>query len=138
MKIMVCGPIGFGGVEKIKHWYSVLHEKGYDIIDHIDEKNMNYSKINDFRNEISLSKQIISHDLNYVSKSDVILVLADGNPSYGTGIEMYVASKHNKHVILFCEKNLPTPWPIAFANNIVTSESELFSVLSKLKSSYDI
>ena len=58
---------------------------------------MNYSDIRDFRDKRDLSRQIVNHDLQYIEKSDVIVVIVNG-PSYGTAIEMYVAKNSGKNV----------------------------------------
>jgi hypothetical protein len=35
---MVCGSIGYGGINEIRRLYAILREKGYDIVDHLIEK----------------------------------------------------------------------------------------------------
>ncbi len=52
---MVCGSIGYGGVEKIRRLYAVLTEKGFDAINHLLEKDMDYSHTYDFRDKLKLS-----------------------------------------------------------------------------------
>jgi hypothetical protein len=69
---MVCGSIGYGGVDKIRRMYAVLSRKGFDIVDHLVHKGMDYSDIGDFRDKKELSQQIVSHDLQYMKKADVI------------------------------------------------------------------
>ena len=87
---MVCGSIGYGGVDEIRRLYTVLKEKKYDIVDHLVEKGMDYSDTNDFRDKKDLCREIVNHDLEYVNKSDVLVVLAN-SPSYGTAMEMLIA-----------------------------------------------
>ncbi len=53
---MVCGSIGYGGIEKIMGLYAVLTEKGFDAINHLLEKDMDYSHIYDFRDKLKLSQ----------------------------------------------------------------------------------
>ena len=48
-------------------------------------------------------------------------------------MEISEAKKLGKTVIVFSEKPLASPWPIAYSNHIVTSEDELIELLSKLK-----
>ena len=132
MKIMVCGSIGFGGIEKIRKLYDLLQNQGFEIINHIEAKNMDYSDVQDFRDEPSLSKEIVEHDLSYIDKVDVLVVLV-GTPSFGTAIEAFVAKEKGKKVILFAPDPLPTPWPLYFSDHHVKSEKELTAVLQKMK-----
>ena len=132
LKIMICGSIGYGGIEKIKKLYAILKEKGFDTIDHILGKDMDYSHINDFRDKPELSKDIVEHDLKHVSMADVLVVLAD-SPSYGTGMEMVIAKNNCKQIILLAGDALPTPWPVYFSDFVVREEQELFQLLSKME-----
>jgi hypothetical protein len=92
---------------------------------------MDYSSMDDFRDQKELSKKIVEHDLKYVQKADVLVVLT-GTPSYGTAIEMYVARNLGKKVILLAENPIPTPWPIYFSDYVVKTEEELLSILRRL------
>jgi hypothetical protein len=56
---MVCGSIGYGGIEKIKRIYKRLKENGFDTVDHLLEKDMDYSHIDDFRDKLKLSQVIV-------------------------------------------------------------------------------
>lgn len=129
---MVCGSIGYGGINEIRRLYALLREKGYDIVDHLIEKGMDYSDINDFRDKKELSHEIIKHDLEYVNKSDIIIVVAN-SPSYGTAMEMLIAKEGGKKVIVLAKNPIPSPWPINFSDFIVKDESELIKLLNKLK-----
>ena len=51
MRVIVCGSIGYGGVDKIRRMYAALHQKGIDIVDHLVHKGMDYSDIRDFRDK---------------------------------------------------------------------------------------
>ena len=132
MQIMVCGSIGYGGVEEIKHLYSFLYKEGFKTVDHLVEKGMDYSGINDFRDKKDLSSKIVNHDLEYVKKADVLVVLAN-KPSHGTAIEMFVAKSSGKKIILFAKDPVPTPWPVNFSDDICTSDEELIKLLRKLE-----
>lgn len=129
---MVCGSIGYGGVDKIRRMYAVLRRKEFDIVDHLVHKGMNYSDIGDFRDKKELSQQIVSHDLQFMEKADVIVVVAS-RPSYGTGIEMYIAKNSNKKVILLANDPVPTPWPVNFSDYVVRNEDELIMLLEELR-----
>ncbi|MCL4517999.1 MAG: hypothetical protein M1587_02250 [Thaumarchaeota archaeon] len=132
MRIMVCGSIGYGGIDKIRRVYSVLKSRGFETVDHFREGSMDYSNMRDFRRRKKLSNKIVSNDLKFVKGADVIVVLAD-SPSYGTAIEMFVAKQSRKKVILLARRPVPTPWPIAFADYVVYSESRLFELLREME-----
>lgn len=129
---MVCGSIGYGGVDKIRQMYTILRRKGFEIVDHLVHKGMDYSDVRDFRNKKELSQQIVSHDLQYIEKADVIIVVANG-PSYGTGIEMYIAKNLNKKVILLANDPVPTPWPVNFSDYITRNEDGLITLVEQLR-----
>ena len=129
---MICGSIGYSGIGKIKELYAILKDKGFDTIDHILEKNMDYSHINDFRCKPELSKNIVEHDLKHVSMADILVVIAH-SPSYGTGMEMVIAKNNCKQIILLASDVLPTPWPVYFSDFILNDEQELFQLLSKME-----
>lgn len=129
---MVLGSIGYGGVEQIREIYHRLSKEGFEILNHIEATHMDYSGITDFRNKKELSKEIVTHDLEYVHKADVLVVCGD-LPSYGTGVEGYVAKQEGKTVVLFAEQPVPTPWPVHFSDYIATNERELIDLLHSLK-----
>jgi nucleoside 2-deoxyribosyltransferase len=133
---MVCGSIGYrgGGIEDIRNMYSLLESRGFSIVNHTSQNNgMDYSGIKDFRNKIELSRQIVNLDLEYIEKTDAIIVIANG-PSYGTAIEMFVAKRSGKKVILLAKDPIPTPWPVNFSDYRVTNEGELIELLDQLQS----
>jgi len=129
---MVCGSIGYGGIDDIRRIYTFLDTEGFDIVDHIVGKGMDYSDIKDFRNKKELSQQIVNHDLEYVKKADVLVVLAS-MPSYGAAIEMFVAKNSGKKIVLLAKDPVPTPWSINFSDYVVTTEEELIKLLWDLK-----
>lgn len=131
---MVCGSIGYSGkADDIRNMYLFLKSKGFSITSHLtQDETMNYSDITDFRNKENLSRQIVNHDLRYIKKTDVIVVIGNG-PSYGAAIEMFVAKKSGKKVILFAKDPIPTPWPINFSDYRVKNEDELIELLNKLQ-----
>ena len=128
MKVIVCGSIGFGGLEKIREVQRALKEAGILVYDHISEENMDYSQIDDFRDKFNLAKTIVEHDLKYVDKCDVVVILAD-RPSFGTAMEMYYAYQKNKVIITYAANKLPTPWPVYFSHYIAKSLNTLIRVL---------
>jgi hypothetical protein len=67
-----------------------------------------------------------------MEKADVIVVVAN-RPSYGTGIEMYIAKKSNKKVILLANDPVPTPWPVNFSDYVARNEDELIILLEGLR-----
>jgi nucleoside 2-deoxyribosyltransferase len=131
---MVCGSIGYGGINEIKNMYTFLVNHGFSIVDHILNKGMEYSNITDFRDKQDLSSKIVQHDLKYIEGSDVVIVIANG-PSYGTAIEMFVAKSLGKRIILFAKDPVPTPWPIHFSDHVAISEDQLILILRNIESS---
>jgi hypothetical protein len=129
---MVCGSIGYGGIDNIRRLYTLLDTEGFDTVDHIVSKGMDYSDIKDFRNKKELSRQIVNYDLEYVKKADVLVVLG-GMPSYGAAIEMFVAKNSGKKIVLLAKDSVPTPWSINFSDYVVTTEEELIKLLWDLK-----
>jgi hypothetical protein len=61
------------------------------------------------------------------------LVVLANRPSYGTAIEMFIAKSSGKRVVLLAKNPVPTPWPVSFADDITTSEEELFKLLHRLE-----
>jgi nucleoside 2-deoxyribosyltransferase len=129
---MVCGSIGYGGVNDIKNLYAFLESKGFSIVDHMVHKGMDYSHISDFRDKLDLSQKIVNHDLEYIESSDTVVVIANG-PSYGTAIEMFIAKNSGKKVILFAKDPVPTPWPVYFSDYVATSDNQLIKILHNLE-----
>jgi hypothetical protein len=129
---MVCGSIGYGGIDNIRRFYTLLDTEGFDTVDHIVSKGMDYSDIKDFSNKKELSRQIVNHDLEYVKKADVLVVLAN-MPSYGAAIEMFVAKNSGKKIVVLAKDPVPTPWSINFSDYVVTTEEELIKLLWDLK-----
>ncbi len=127
---MVCGSIGYGGIEKIRWLHGVLKAKGFDTVNHRLEKDMDYSHINDFRGKQELSQVIVEHDLGCIDNADVLVVLING-PSYGTAMEMLIAKAKGKKIVLLAKDSVPTPWPIYFSDFIVRDEQELYQLLNK-------
>jgi nucleoside 2-deoxyribosyltransferase len=128
LKVLVCGSIGYGGINEIKNLHAYLVQKGFSVADQIE---MDYSHIKDFRDKQDLSSKIVSNDLKYIENSDAIVAIANG-PSYGTAIEIFVAKKLGKTIILFAKNPVPTPWPVHFSDYIATSEEQLCGILRSL------
>jgi nucleoside 2-deoxyribosyltransferase len=131
LKVLVCGSIGYGGVDEIRRIYGVLRRAGFETLDHLDAKNMDYSSIEDFRQRRKLSERIVRNDLRYVGKADAVVVVANA-ASYGTGVEMYVAKKRGKKVVLLARGPIPTPWPIHFSDYVATTERQMITYLRRL------
>lgn len=130
MKIIVCGSIGYGGIEDIREIQKLLLENGFEIIDHISETEMDYSHIDDFRDKPNLTKKIVEHDLSYIENCDAIVVVLN-KPSIGTTIETIHARNNGKKIFLLAEEKVPTPWPIYYSDFIIESKKELLEKLRK-------
>ncbi|HSB57843.1 MAG TPA: hypothetical protein VLD38_08570 [Nitrosopumilaceae archaeon] len=130
---MVCGSIGHGGIDKIRRLYSFLRTEGFDVLDHVKDKKMDYSNVKDFKNKIELSHKIVKHDLAYVRKADILVVFGDA-PSFGTAIEMFIGKKECKKIILLARNPVPSPWLVNFADYVVSNKKELVELLFKIQS----
>ncbi len=127
------GSIGWGGIENIAKMYLLLRKHGFDTLDHITRKGMDYSKIKDFRDRKRLSQKIVDLDLKYVSKADVLVLISDP-PSFGAAIETWIGKEARKRkVVLLAKTKVPSPWPVAFSDYIVKSERGLFRLLKRLE-----
>lgn len=132
LKIIVCGSIGFGGIDDIRNLQRKIKENGLTIIDHISEEGMDYSDITDFRDHQDLSREIVEHDLRFVEEADIIVALVS-KPSFGTAIEMYIAKQKGKHVIVLADRPIPTPWPIFLSTKTVKTEEDLLIALKEIE-----
>ncbi len=131
---MVCGPIGNSGVGKINSMIKFLEDSGFESLKQIVKGRSDYSRIIDFRKRRKLAKKIITHDLQLIRKSDVLIVLPE--PSFGASIEMYVAKSLKKRIILYSSKSVSSPWPIGFSDIIITNKSDLIEYLQKIYKTY--
>ncbi len=133
LKIIVLGSIGYGGIDYIRRMYDMLEREGYDVIKHIFENGTDYTDITDIRHERDLSRRICEHDLEYVSKADILVILG-GKPSWGTAMEEYKGKAvDGKTTILLAKDPLPTPRPINYADYVVDSEEKLTELLRNIK-----
>ena len=130
-KLIVCGSIGYGGIEELKNLRDFLVKEDFLIIDPLLKKNMDYSSIIDFRDKKELSKKIIEYDLENIDKSDIVIINTR-YPSFGTAMEQYYAYKRKKIVVLFSDQPVPTPWPIHFSDYIAKSKDQLLKILKEI------
>lgn len=128
---MVCGSIGYGGVNKIREYQEIIKKAGFIVHDHISEKGMDYSGVEDFRDKNKLARAIVKHDLKHIDKVDIVVAIPAG-PSYGTAVELYVAKQKGKKIIFVSENKVPSPWPIAFSDYVVKNKEELLPLLQRL------
>mgnify|MGYP000094191052 CR=1 FL=1 len=133
MKLIVCGPIAYGNIREIKELQRSLREEGFEVIDQFQDKKMDYSSIEDFRGKKRLAEKIVRNDLEFIEKCDVVVAICD-KPSFGTAIEIYYAKKLGKKVIVLNKEAQQSPWPIAFADQLVKNKEELIEALLKLGS----
>ncbi len=82
---MVCGSIGYGNINEIILLYKEIKKKGFQTVDHVVQKGMDYSHIEYFRDKIELFNSIVNHDFEYVNKADVLIVSVH-SPSFGTAM----------------------------------------------------
>lgn len=130
MKVIICGSVGYGGIEKIKELQKFLKEKGYEVIDQFE--NADYSYVDDFRDKTELCKKIVERDLSLINKADVLILIAD-NPSFGSAIEAYRFSMLGKPVIAYVEDKVRSPWSIFFAQKVCKNKKELIEAIKSFK-----
>ncbi len=138
MKVLVCGSIGYGGIDTIRDVQKLLTAEGFEIVDQLseDKGGLDYSSVRDFRDKRGLSKRIAKHDLKRVEESDALVVVPNG-ASYGTAIEMYEAKKAGKEVVVFGTKKIPSPWPIYLSTTVVTTKKALIETLNEYQAVLD-
>ena len=130
MKVIVCGPVAYGNIQRIKELQSFLRQNGFKVVDHF-QRGMDYSDVKDFRDKRELAVSIVKNDLYNIKNCDVMVAICD-QPSFGTAVEIYYAKKLGKKIVVFSEKSVASPWPIAFSDYIVKSSEELVKVLSEI------
>ncbi len=131
MKILVCGPMAYGSIERIRRLQKILEQEMFEVVDQFQSKEMDYSNVKDFRDNKELAEKIVLNDLSFIEKSDIIVAICD-QPSFGTAVEIYYAKMLGKRVIVLNEIEQPSPWPIAFADVIVKDMSTLLDILKNL------
>jgi hypothetical protein len=128
VKVIVFGSIAYGGFDSIEQAYVFLRENNHEPVNHVQSDGMDYRHVSDFRNEKELSQKITTHDLEWIDKADCALVLAD-KPSWGSAMELFEAKRRGKQIIVFAANPLPTPWPVSFADAVVTNKNQLLEAL---------
>ena len=128
---MVCGPIGDRGARRILKMIEFLERSGFQIIKQLSKGREDYSHIRDFRRRKQLAHKIIQHDFSCIKKADVFIILPE--PSFGAAIEMFLAKKLKKKVILFSDKPMSSPWPIKFSDFVITNKNDLVTILNRMK-----
>ncbi len=129
MKVVVCGSVGYGGIEEIGRIQRFLKEKGYDVLDQLK---LDYSDIDDFRDKPELWSEIVRNDLEFCEKADAIVLIAT-NPSFGAMAEIVISSLKGKPVVAYCPKAVKSPWPLYFATSIAKNDEELIRALESMK-----
>lgn len=135
MKIIVCGSVGYGGIEKIKSLQEFLREEGHEVIDQFE--NADYSYVDDFRYKDDLCKKIVSRDMSLIDEADILILIAD-NPSFGSAIEAYKFSMSGKAVIAYAGDKVRSPWSIFFAQKVCGSKEELINVIKSFEGDVEI
>ena len=118
MKLIVCGSVAYGGIRRIKKLQDFLKQNMFEVIDQF-QLGVDYSDVEDFRDKRELAANIVKNDLYKIENCDVVIAICD-QPSFGTAIELYYAKKLGKKVVVFSEKPVPSPWPVAFSDRNVT------------------
>ncbi|HIP90232.1 MAG TPA: hypothetical protein EYH22_01630 [Candidatus Nanopusillus sp.] len=130
MKVIVCGSIGYGGIEEIRRLQSFLRENGYYVLNQLT---VDYSNVEDFRDKPDLWEKIVKNDLEFCEKADVIILIVT-NPSFGAMAEVIISAMKGKPIIAYCPKEVKSPWPLYFATAVARTDKELLDVLNLIKS----
>ncbi|MDI3502501.1 MAG: 7-cyano-7-deazaguanine reductase [Archaeoglobi archaeon] len=129
MKLIICGAVGYGGIERIRDLQEFLRENGYEVIDQF--RDADYSYVEDFRDRAELSRKIIERDLKRIEEADVLILIAD-SPSFGASIEAFLFSMKGRTVIAYAENPARSPWSLAFARRICRNREELLKALKEM------
>lgn len=130
MKIIVCGSVGYGGMDKIRELQDFLRKKGFVVIDQFE--NADYSYVEDFRENPELCRKIVEKDLEKVGNADVMVLISD-TPSFGSAMEAYEFSISGKPVIAYAEDKAKSPWPLFIAREICRTKEELENAIKKIE-----
>ncbi len=124
MKVIVCGSIGYGGIEEIKEIQDYLREKGFEVLDQLELT----IDLDDFRDKKELWSEIVKRDIEYCEKADVIVFLVK-YPSFGAMAEVVISAMKGKKVIAYCPDKVKSPWPLYFSTCVAKSKEELIRLL---------
>lgn len=78
--------------------------------------------------EPGIPEEIVRGDRDDIQASGIILVNAN-KPSWGTGMELFMAHGLNKYIITVCDSAKPSPWLVFHSNILVCSFAEAFAEL---------
>jgi len=129
MRVMVCGSIGYGGVDDIREVQRFLREKGFEVVDQLE---VDYTEVEDFRDRPELWEEIVKSDLNFCSEADAIVLVAK-NPSFGAMAEVVISSMKGKPVVAYCPDKVKSPWPLYFADRLARTLDEVAKALEELR-----
>lgn len=79
-------------------------------------------------NEPGIPAEIVCGDKLDIEISDIVLVNAN-KPSWGTGMELFMAHGLGKFIITVCDNAKPSPWLVYHSNAIVRTFAEAFEEL---------
>lgn len=133
MKIYVAGSFATRkGVKKVRELQNTLRKAGFEVLNQL--KAFDYTRIDDFKAEVELSKRIIENDLSLLEQADVIVALAD-KPSFGIGAEIFYAKRIlKKKIVAIVTKPAKSPWIVSHADEVLETYSaeDLIKILKGL------
>jgi len=77
-------------------------------------------------------RDIIDGDIQDILDADILLVNAS-RPSWGTGMELFFASKKGKVVVTICPDEKPSPWLVGHSTVLVKTFAEAFNYLISIR-----
>jgi len=130
MKVIVCGSVGYGGIDKIRELQSYLRNKGFNVIDQFE--GADYSYVDDFRDDPDLCWKIVENDLRRVEEANALVLVSD-MPSFGSAMEAYKFSMSGKPVIAYTEDKARSPWPLFIARKTCRNKEELEQAIKEIE-----
>jgi len=130
MKVLVCGSVGYGGIERIEEIQNFLKQNGIEVIDQF--KGTNFVSVKDFKGKEKLARKIVENDLRKCKEADLIVLIAE-KPSFGTGIEAYFSHFKGKPIIAFSSTEVSSPWPIHFSEKTVGNKKSLLEAIKSFE-----
>lgn len=126
--IYLCGGINKLSDGDAKDWREAAKAELAGVYEFLDPMRRDYRG-----KEAESVFQIICGDTEDIRQSDILLVNAV-RPSWGTGMEIYMAYKAPFccQVIVVCPDDRPSPWLVGHSHKIVKSFPEAFALLKQI------
>jgi hypothetical protein len=81
-------------------------------------------------NEPGIPEEIVCGDKLDIEISEIVLVNAN-KPSWGTGMELFMAHGLGKYIVTVCDSPKPSPWLVHHSSVICKSFAEAFQLVEE-------